>query len=234
MGMSTQEIERIVALQAPILCLDTCSVLDTMRDPTRDMINAADSAAALFLLTKMESKSALIGLLAPQVKFELTDNLQKVQDEATKAIGKLKAKVSNVEAIAAAFGSIGKSDLKHLDNHIKKSRAAVDRMIKIAVTFDEPHGIHSKAFLRVNQGRTPATKGKESSKDCVVIESYLSIVETLRSAGWKGKGIFVSSNTKDYRGETGNGLKGDLAAEFIAIGMEYAPTMGGAKFALGL
>ena len=48
-------------------------------------------------------------------------------------------------------------------------------------------------------------------KDCVVIESYLDIVSSLRTAGLTSKIVFVSSNTRDYAGETGRALKADFS-----------------------
>lgn len=233
MGMSAQEIDKLVALNVPILCLDTCSILDTMRDPTRDGISEKNPAAALFLLAKMKSDAELVGLIAPQVEIELDTHVQSVEDEATKALCKLKARLVKIDAIAAVFGATGKSDLSHLDDHVTQARAAVDRMIACGMTFHQSQNIANKALIRMNQARTPAKHGKDSMKDCVVIETYLSAIANLRSAGWKAKAVFVSSNTKDYRGETGANLKPDLAKEFAAIGMEYAADMGTAKFLLG-
>jgi hypothetical protein len=42
--------------QAPVLLLDTCSLLDLMRDPTRETFNAEQVQAAHHLLVKAESR----------------------------------------------------------------------------------------------------------------------------------------------------------------------------------
>jgi hypothetical protein len=43
-AMSPQDVARIASLGLPVLCTDTCSVLDIMRDPTRDSARAHERA----------------------------------------------------------------------------------------------------------------------------------------------------------------------------------------------
>jgi hypothetical protein len=93
--------------------------------------------------------------------------------------------------------------------------------------------IASRAFNRVSRAITPARRGKDSMKDCVVIETYLDIIATLRSAGLRTPIVFASSNTKDYAQENSSRLKSDLAAEFTALNIEYAPNLSAAKDLLG-
>ena len=71
-------------------------------------------------------------------------------------------------------------------------------------------------------------------KDCVVIETYLEIARGLRAGGLAAKIVFVSSNTRDYAGETGSTLRPDLAREFATLNMEYAPNLAAARNFLGL
>jgi hypothetical protein len=110
---------------------------------------------------------------------------------------------------------------------------AVDLDI-LGVSRDGDPEIASRALLRLNQARTPARKGRDSMKDCVVIETYLDAVGELRAAGLESKIVFVSPNTKDYAGEPGRALKPDLAQEFATLGMEYAPNLAAAKHLLGM
>src|SRR5260370_34701981 len=102
--MPGADIARIVALGRPVLCLDTCTVLDLMRDPTRDSsIRAHEAQAALDLLTAAEDGRDLVALLADQVALELGDRAQGVQDEAAQAIAKLKAQLSRIDEMAAVY-----------------------------------------------------------------------------------------------------------------------------------
>lgn len=233
MKMSEEDVARIIADKLPLLCLDTCSILDTMRDPTREDASANALSATLFLSSKIQYGAELLGLIADQVSHELNDHLGPVEEEAKRAIGKLKKNIERIDEIAAVFGAAVKTNLSHLDNHVTAAKAAMQQIIGSAKSFDEPPDIAGRALVRVNQAKTPARQGKESMKDCVVIEAYLDVIGKLRARGWQGKAVFVSSNVNDYQGKTGTSLKPDLAAEFSAISLEYAPNMAAAKFRLG-
>jgi hypothetical protein len=43
----TADFARLAALGAPILCFDTCTVLDIMRDPTRETVRDHEQLAAV-------------------------------------------------------------------------------------------------------------------------------------------------------------------------------------------
>jgi PIN domain len=228
------DITRIVALDSPVLCLDTCTVLDLMRDPTRNTVHAHERQAALNLLAAVEGGRNLVALLADQVAHEFAEHVQGVQDEAEKAIAKLKAKLSRIDAVAAVYGSADAASLAHLDDHVTRARAIVDRWIKATIRAEQGAEVPSRALSRLNKARTPAGKGKQEMKDCVVIESYLEIVGKLRAGGLRTPIVFVSSNINDYCSETGSALKPDLGSEFTALNMAFAPNLAAAEHLLGL
>lgn len=234
MGFSESEVTRLVMLGAPVLCLDTCSILDVMRDPTRESVRPHDALAILDLLSKMETGSELMGLVAEQVHFEFNEHAPRVQSEAEQALERLQVQLKRIDNIAAVFGATAKADLLHLNPHVTRARAVVDRIITAATAAPAAPDIASRALTRLNQARTPARKGKDSMKDCVVVETYLDAVAKLRAGGLEAKVVFTSSNTKDYAGETGVRLRPDLASEFAALGIEYASSHGEAKHLLGL
>ncbi|WP_291051994.1 hypothetical protein [Hyphomonas sp.] len=84
----------------------------------------------------------------------------------------------------------------------------------------------------MNQNIAPARRGKESSKDCIVVETYLDALDSLRAAGMQTTAVFLSSNTKDY--QTGGGvLEPALVSDFGQSNISYAPNMSAAKSFLG-
>lgn len=234
MGIPNSEITRLVALGAPVVCLDTCSILDVMRDPTRESVRPHDARAILDLLAKMETGTELVSLVAEQVHFEFNEHAPRVQGEAEQALKRLQEQLKRIDSIAAVFGASTKADLLHLDPHVARARAVVDRIIAASTSAPAAPDIASRALTRLNQARTPARKGKDSMKDCVVVETYLDAVAKLRAGGLMSKVVFTSSNTKDYAGETGVRLRPDLGCEFAALGIEYASNHGEAKHLLGL
>jgi len=232
--MAGTAIARITALGAPVLCFDTCTALDLVRDPTRDAVRAHERQAALALLAAAEGGTDLVLLMADQVAFEFKENVTAVEEEAIQALSRLKAQIRRIDALAAAYGISGQASLDHLDDHVTRARTVADRWIAAATPAQQGPDIASRAFLRLNQVQTPAKKGKDSMKDCVVIETYLDMVAQLRKAGLASKITFASSNTKDYAGATGTTLNADIASEFFAVGLDYAPNLAAAKHQLGL
>ncbi|MEW6641551.1 MAG: PIN domain-containing protein [Pseudomonadota bacterium] len=217
-----------------MLCLDTCIILDIMRDPTRDNASSADRVAALWLLSAMEAKNNLVGLLAAQVTIEFGEHVRPVEEEAERALSKLRDRLKRIDAINVALGGSGSTDVSHYGDYVSRSKSIAERFVAAAAPVPQSDETTARAFKRLNEARTPASKGKQSMKDCVVIETYLDAVVELRKAGLKSPIVFASSNIKDYAGETGTVLRPDLAAEFAALDMEYAPNLSAAKHYLGL
>ncbi|MFJ3057349.1 PIN domain-containing protein [Herbaspirillum sp. NPDC087042] len=226
---------QVVALGAPVLCADTCSILDVMRDPTRDEAQLQNASAAIDLVTKMGVIGGFECLIAHQVTKELADHLEPVQEETKKQLAKLTERIKRVNAIAALFGPKATLNLAHLLGHEVRARGIVDQWIGAAKVINPNHDlIAGRAFARVSVPKAPAKQGKDSIKDCVVIETYLDAVRTLRAAGLSSKIVFLSSNTKDYTNNQTNKLHDDLSPEFQTLNIEYAPNAGAAKYLLGL
>ena len=143
-------------------------------------------------------------------------------------------KIAKVDSVAAVYSGTGRASLDHLDDHVTRAKGVFDRWINASTPVNAAADVPARAFVRVNQARTLASKGKDSMKDCVVAEIYLDAARQLRAAGLHSAIVFVSSNTKDYCEQVGTVLRADLAQEFAVLGMEYAPNLAAAKHSLGL
>jgi hypothetical protein len=232
--MAKEDIAQIAALRAPILCFDTCAVLDLLRDPTRAAVKAHERQAALDLLTIIEDSERLVALMAEQVDREFKDNVKSVEDEANQALQGFTAQVRRIDQVAAVYGASGLTSLDHLDDLVVRARRVADRWVEVAILARQGLDIPARAFRRMTEVRTPARRGKDSMKDCVVVETYLDFATRLRSAGLSEPIVFISSNTRDYAGDTGTKLNADLAHEFADLNLEYAPNFAAAKHLLGL
>lgn len=234
MILSSEMIERICAHNTPVLCLDTCAVLDIMRDITRPTIHAHDVRAAFSMLEQAEREGVIVTLLAPQVIYELGEHQSSVETESVDAIGKFLEQVERIDEIAAMYGSAGSLHVAHLDGHAGRARTVMDRWVSMSLEPDPPADVTQRAFSRVNLGRTPAASGKQSMKDCVIVETYLDAISSLRSIGFAGRAVFASSNTKDYCASGTRRLSPDIASDFATVALEFAPTLGAAKHLLGV
>lgn len=233
MSLGPAEISDLVALGAPVLCVDTCTVLDVIRDITRETVKLADTSAGFALLAAAETNTDLVVLMANQVAIELASNLPAVQQDAEDKLTKFRAQAQRIHDVTA-YGALGALPTFHLHGHVTRARLVLGRWETIAWKVPSNPGVAGRAFARVNAPRTPARKGKESMKDCVVVEAYLEAAQQLRSAGLTTPIVFASSNTKEYRAPNTSHLQPDIATDFGAVAMDYAPNFGAAKHFLGL
>ena len=232
MSLAPAQISNLVALGAPILCLDTCTLLDVVRDITRETARPSDALAGLDLLHAAETKCDLVVLMAEQVEIELGVHLQEVQQEAEQKLTKFRGEAQRIHEVASAFGATGLLSTSHMHGHVVRARSVLDRWTAAAVRVPTNPGVAGRALARVNAPRTPARKGKDSFKDCVIVEAYFEAAQQLRAAGLSAPIVFASSNTREYYAPSTRHLPADFAAELAALSMEYAPSFGAAKFSL--
>lgn len=92
-------------MDIPVLCLDTCIILDMLRDPTRPDLRVHDHEASLVLLNAAESGPGVETLVAQQVGREFRDNADRVEDEARNRIAKRRADVGSLNRLVALYGA---------------------------------------------------------------------------------------------------------------------------------
>ena len=97
----------------PALCMDTCVILDIMRDPTRETIRVHEHEASLALLQAAETDKKLVILVAEQVREEFEENADNVQAEANRAIVKFRTRIDELNDLTDLYGSSGQIDLSH-------------------------------------------------------------------------------------------------------------------------
>ncbi|BCG87173.1 hypothetical protein MesoLj113c_32830 [Mesorhizobium sp. 113-3-9] len=203
-----------------------------MRDPTRETAKPHDRQAAVDLVVAAEAGN-LVLLMAEQVEIEFDDHDQPVQDEAERNLKKLLEQVERVNSLSDVYGVQGAVNLAHLKDYVPRARQIVGRWLAQLQRVVASPLAPGKAFARVNAGLAPAKRGKESSKDCLIYETYLEVIGSLRDAGVKAPIVFLSSNTREYLTEGGI-LRPEIAADFSKLNLVYAPNMGAAKHALGV
>lgn len=216
----------------PTLLIDTCSILDVMRDPTREKPHIHEWQAGLELLVATEN-GTLASVAAQQVMLEFAEHDLSVQSEAQRAVHKLCRQIERLNQISASLGSNVSVNLAHLDDHVAKTRDVVDRWLKGLVVYTPNGKIYEAAITRMNANIAPARRGKESTKDCIIFETYLETSKALRDAGLIAPIVFVSSNTSEYLTD-GNVLKGEIVRDMAPLKIGYAANMAMAKHLLGL
>lgn len=226
------DFKAIASFGAPVLLIDTCSILDVVRDPTRDTVRISDYQAGLDLLVEAES-NRLTAVVADQVTIEFGEHDQSIQDEAERALKRVRDQIEKISHLSAIFGSPGSVNLAHLDGHVARARGVVGRWLSVFISYKPPTDVLAKAIARMNANLAPARRGKESSKDCIVFETYLDVAARLRAEGLMAPIVLLSSNTKEYQDDS-KVLKAEIAIDLAPLSVDYASTMGMAKNRLGL
>lgn len=219
--------------EPPLLLLDTCLLLDVIRAPVRGNVGLHDVQAIRALITRQASQPAQLNFAAvEQVHIEYADIVDDVERETVIALQRQIDQTNETLTMIDAF-AIGLSIPKSIQvnaQHVAKSlRAIADGILgtclSIPHTTDDSHA----ATQRVLMAKAPATRAKQSLKDCLIVEGILRFVRDRRSVGGLGRAVFASSNTKDYHQGHGT-LDPALRAEFDVCGLGFAPSWSAARF----
>ncbi|MEZ5455062.1 MAG: hypothetical protein R3F04_02970 [Lysobacteraceae bacterium] len=233
MGLQAADVARIVQANLPVLCLDTCSILDIMRDTTRDTASPQDLMVALDLVDRIEVQKTLVALVCEQTRIEFAEHVDHIAAECGKNLQKFDENIRRIDEIAKHFGANGTTTIGHMQGHPARARAVSQRLLDASEPAPQSPKIRDRAFDRVYRAIAPAQRAKDSLKDCIVIETYFEAIHRLRQGGLSTPVVFLSSNTTDYQDQAKK-LHSNLRAEFDALGMEYAPNFGAARHSLGL
>jgi len=172
-------------------------------------------------------------LVTQLVRAEFAEHVDAGQREAQALLLAVADDIAKIDALATLHGSPGKADIRNWDGHARRCRQIADQWMNVGKDAPESNDISSRAVTRVLQGRTPSRRGKDSTKDCIILETYLAHIRSARRAGLAASIVFVSSNTMDYATSAAR-LTQDIASEFAELDMAFAPNMAAAKMLLGL
>lgn len=232
--MVDPSFDRIVKSKLPILCLDTCVVLDLLRFPKDYTFGVSMHNAARQILRATE-RHQLVILIAHQVSEELENLLDETEQKTTKNIEELSGQINTLEAATAVYGEQRTTNLDHLDQYVIQARKVINSYLSVATLATPSEFVVGNAYARMNRGRPPARKAKDAINDYVIIETYLEIARHIRKGGHKQPIVFATSNIHDYaKPGSPSILKPDLDEEFDALSMEYAPNLAAVIKPLGV
>jgi hypothetical protein len=225
-------VRRIIGVGAPVLCLDTCALLDVMRDPMRENFSADQAGAALFLLSKAQASPRELSIvIAEQVYTELTQHMDSVEAESWSAV----RKIERALGIFARHGLVPdtSSVLSTVLRFPSQSRGIVERFGNAAHIVKARQALYRRAFHRISMNVRPARRGKDSAKDCLIVETYLETARVLRANDFQHDIVFLTTNPTDYE-EKGRPkiLHPELLADFAAVNLAYQATFMAARYSL--
>lgn len=211
----------------PILLVDTCAILDIVRAPIREQISVHDIEAIHTLLAWTTGPIRQTSLVVTkQVITEFHEHLDEVAQEYDRAIRKASESHTGILERMKALSPSGVNLPSSIDltsfGFPGKSRCLAEKVVTASLVLnDKINELQSKAYRRSISAKPLAKKGKNSIKDCLIIESYFRLVRILQNKKSSYKIVFITSNKHDY--EKDRHLHPDLKEEFDSVGLKYSP-----------
>lgn len=205
----------------PILCLDTCAILDIVRAPKR--LSVAEFEAVMKIHEAASCRPVRLHLVRSSlVQKEFDDNVSEASRECSAAFGVVESYMGQVSLLQSPTLTPISS------NSIKLFRKVADDFLGQSLTIDEDDACKLKAANRAIANRAPARHASQSTKDCLVTEEYISLASHLNN---QCAVVFISSDS-DYL--ENKSLHPDLQAEFGTVSLLFCKNWQHAKHCLGI
>jgi len=225
----TAAVAQIIAQPAPVAILDTCNFLDLFRrDTTRQQprVPAEEIQTASKLLGLVTARPVGVQLVVPElVPGEFADHANRIEREFDEW---LEFHDQNQDWVAKAAIWVGTALPTPLAVHPLGLHAAfrslANELLAQAVVLDRDQTSLNRAVARLIAKRRPSHK--KEIKDSMNMEQSLELCSQLRNSGFARPVLFISSNTNDYTAaSTSSQLHNDLQTEFVAVSLEYFPSL---------
>lgn len=234
MTLAYVSLEAIAQANVPVLLPDTCILLDLLRSPRRENVDGKAMLAGKSIRDGIVESEMIGCVIAEQVRNELNDNLTTVREDTNSSLGKLRDEIARIDKWSEALGEASQTQIGHFLTRVPVAEGVMTDILGAALTHATTPDLTYRAITRVTQRRTPAKLGKDSTKDCVVVESYLEVATMLRALGHTGNIVFASSNTTEFLSGTPRTLNADIENEFAALGIKYSRALHETRYLLGL
>jgi hypothetical protein len=220
-------VGQLAAAPKPVICLDTCDILDVVQCLGWEKATAARNTACVpavrrLLTTLAAYPDKALVVITELVATEWHQNIPEIRANAILFLSQvdLILKRSHQAAVPAgtalpAFTDLSASAL--VDDLVTLSTAVLNQAIRI----DLDPALIDLAVQRVMAKRRPSHDGH--LKDSVHFEHYLELARQLRAAGIAEECVFVSKNRKDFWDDQKPSIHPDLAPEIAdhAVRMSF-------------
>lgn len=218
-------VARLVTAGAPVLFLDTCSILDVIRAPVRPLKNCVEAAIELLELA-CESPvrcSIVIGSFVPK---EWNSHASRVLDELERHLERMESQATHFHDLCGHLGvsvSFGRPGYRG-SGLSQRLYDLSQQFLGTAITLDRHPDTEQRAYDRVAiNPRRPCHKGAEL-KDCTIFEECLEVCRQLQSSGFTSKKVYCTSNTNDYCGPHATPHP-DIDADCSSVDLIFATTL---------
>jgi hypothetical protein len=224
--------DEIILAGLPILFLDTCILLDIIRCSTNRFVRGhAEAAAKLFRLASTTNRACHL-VVSSDIQAEWDRNVQSVVDEANRYLSSIQEHSLQVhEACEALEIQVGVERIRYGEFGLLERLRDLSGDLLLAARSIDPKLENRDRAINRNINRIPPARTGEQVMDCLILEDYLALAQSIRHAGSEIKLVFCSSNTKDYCDpENRKRLKAHLLQEFSEMKLAFKANLPDAVF----
>jgi hypothetical protein len=212
-----QAVANLIAAPRPILILDTCTLLDIVRAPLRDLTEVVRAGVELRTLVR----NGTVGLFVQDIVHrEWADNLPAARGDCETGIRAFTATwqiASDLGQPAPPLPALPPGTL--VDDLEELSRD----LLTAADTLDRDHAGMSWAIDRVAAKQKPSSS-KGPVKDCHILGHALQLSARL-GAGYPKSRVLVSSNRSDFAAPNANVFHPEIVPDAAAAWLRYANSL---------
>ncbi len=227
-----QAVQAINQDPAPVIFLDTCSLLDVLRTTMRmrvENVTAARTIAALAAATPRRVWPIQI----QQVRDEWNRNVPTVRNEVSRHIIKTDAAIGRIHDVLENLPPASRPS--HVSLAGFNIGASLEQLalslMNTSASIEQDDLCFQKAMQRIMARRAPAERGG-SVADCVILEHCLEVAVQLSAYGFACPLVLVTSNKDDY-GTPGQ-MPATLEADFNAVNLQLSTDLEHARAICGL
>ncbi len=213
-------VKEVLNKRLPVVCIDTCVWLDFFRGRVESSVTRSNMR---LMLQRMGTN--FIVAIPEQVKKEYIRNKSRASDEFVLALRRTGEAVDKFmddfrEVCDPRQISLRGDFEQHILNRYVN---CVDGAITNSIVYEIESLHYAQGALRSCACLAPAAKKQgRSTADCVIVESFLSFVQELRSQGYKENAYFLTSNTADFSDPNrSEDVHADLKADFDRLMICY-------------
>jgi hypothetical protein len=192
-----EAVAELVVARRPVLCLDTCVLLDVITTGNRgqaDLIGVNQKLLAVLVTTPGRLQLVVNDLVA----WEWEQRKEEVRGEARKWLSETDR---NIQRVHRAWEELGQplptGVPKYNDPQLVEALTDLAQsLLDQAVVLGQDTGCVLRALDRVKAKKRPSHNKR--IKDSVHLEHYLELSRGLRDAGHAQGRIFVSTNSSDF------------------------------------
>jgi hypothetical protein len=205
----------------PVLCLDTCVLLDVITTGNRGQVDLIEVHRRL-LEVITTTPARVQPLVTSLVLREWLQRRDEVRDEASRWLAGLDKQIRDVHD---AWDRLGVSLAHHAPNYddlglIDALTGLAESLIRSSILLREDRECVLRALHRVKWKRRPSHK--HEIKDSIHLEHYLEISRRLRTSGYGELVVFVSTNSSDFWEDKNRPTPHpDLIGELEDAGLEF-------------